>query len=195
MSTFSKPKWMLAVLLLLLASNIATLVYMWLPPRPPKGKAGRRGFELLVKELKMTDSQQTTYAKLREEHQAFVRPLRQKLKNRKDAFFDLLKTDTASVFVIESAAAKSAAIQQQLDMASFDHFKKLRAVCTPEQQKDFDKLIQDVIRQMAPPQGGGRPGGPPPNGLERRPGDPPPPGPPNGEPDGNNPPPHNRPPQ
>jgi len=190
MNKFSKPRWMLALLLLLLASNIATLVYLWLPPRQPKGLADKRGFELLVKELKMTDSQQADYAKLREEHQSVVKPLRQQLKNSKDAFFDLLKTDSISNAVIESAAAKSAAIQQQLDIASFDHFKKLRAICTPEQQKGFDKLIQDVIRQMAPPGGGGRPGGPPPNGPGRRPD-----GPPGEGPDGNGPPPPDGPPQ
>ena len=173
MNNNQKQKWILPVLLLLLISNLITLVYLWLPPKPPKVLQGGAGFDLMVKELSMTASQQATYLHLREEHQATVRPLREQMKNAKDALFALLANDTVSTIIVNAAAAKAAAIQQQLDMASYQHFKKLRAICTPTQQQKFDTIIQDVIRQMAP-QGGGR-GVPPPGGPGgRRPGGPPP---------------------
>lgn len=108
----------------------------------------------------MTDVQKMDYEKLRGEHQATVRPLREQIKNAKDELFELLKNDTVSLAIVEAAAAKPAFIQQQIDLASFQHFKKLRTICTPVQQEKFDKIIQDVIRQMAPMQGGRRPGGP-----------------------------------
>jgi len=101
-------------------------------------------------------------------------PLRDQMKNAKDDFFSLLKTDTANTIVVEVAAAKSARVQQLLDMANFDHFKKVRSICSPEQQERFDEIIQDVMRQMGP--SGGRPQGQhPPDGPGNRPDGPPPP--------------------
>ncbi len=160
MSNISKQKWMLPVLLLLLVTNVATLVYLWLPAKNPPPLQGRQGFDLLVKELQMTDAQKTAYEQLRGEHQGSVRPLREQMKNSKDDLFELLKNDTVSLVTVETAAAKPALIQQQMDIASFQHFQKLRALCTAEQKEKFDKIIQDVIRQMAPMQGGRRPDGP-----------------------------------
>jgi len=162
------------LVLLLVATNLATLIYLWLPPKNRLAPPNRKGPDLLIKELKLTDSQQASFSKLRDEYQADIMPLRDQMKNAKDDFFSLLKTDTANTIVVEVAAAKSARVQQLLDMANFDHFKKVRSICSPEQQERFDEIIQDVMRQMGP--SGGRPQGQhPPDGPGNRPDGPPPP--------------------
>ncbi|MES2773364.1 MAG: periplasmic heavy metal sensor [Bacteroidota bacterium] len=190
MNNISRQKWMLPLLLILVVANLATLVYLWLPAKKQPGLPNRNGFDLLVKELQMTEAQQATYTKLRDEHQRIVRPLREQIRNAKDDLFELLDNDTVSQTVVEAAAAKPALIQQQMDMASFQHFKKLRAICTPAQQLKFDDIIQDVIRQMGLPPGGRPNGPPPPHGPGERPDGPPhPDGPPGDRPDGP-PPPH-----
>ncbi|MEO7312732.1 MAG: periplasmic heavy metal sensor [Chitinophagaceae bacterium] len=172
MNQISKQRWMVLVLLLLLATNLATLVYLWLPAKQPAIPPGRNAFDILVKELKMTEAQQAAYATMRDEQQAAVRPLREQMKETKDQLFALLNNDTVGPATVEAAAAKSAAVQQQLDLANFNHFKKLRAICTPAQQEKFDQIIQDVVRQMGPRPGRGpgrRPDGPLPGGPGNHP--------------------------
>ena len=57
----------------------------------------------------------------------------------------------------------SAAQQARLDILPFEHFKKVRALCTTEQQIKFDQIIEQVMQMLAPPQNpGGQAGLPPP---------------------------------
>jgi len=45
---------------------------------------------------------------------------------------------------------------------TFEHFKKVRALCNEEQKKKFDAIIKQAIGMMGQQQG--RPQGPPPDG-------------------------------
>ena len=188
MSTFTNNRLLSILILVLLTANVATLGYLWLhrpgseklPAMPPPGG---QVFEFVTKELQLDSAQQKTYAVLRAEHQAGQRPLQDSIRKAKDDFFELLKQPAIAETELQQQSGKVAAAEQQLQLFTFKHFQKLRAMCTATQQKKFDEIIQDVLRRMAPAK---RPQGPPPPGI--RGGMPPPPG--EGEgPDGGMPPP------
>ena len=130
---------------------------MRLPP-PPSGQV----FEFLTHELKLDPAQQEAYRKLRDEHRAGQREIQDNIRKAKDAFFALLQQPNVSDSLIQSYSARAVAADQKLDEFTFRHFQKLRAICNAEQQKRFDEIIQDALRQMAPP----RHEGPPPPGME-----------------------------
>jgi periplasmic protein CpxP/Spy len=176
MSFFTNNRLLSVITLLLLTANIATLGYLWMhknnaggnmQPPPPAGQV----FEFVTKELQLDSTQQLSYKKLREEHQAGQRPLQDSIRKAKDEFFELLKQSTPDEAAVQQQSSKVAATEQQLDLFTFKHFQKLRAICTTTQQQKFDDIIQDVLRRMAPAK---RPQGPPPPGI--RGGMPPPPG-------------------
>lgn len=177
-------RWLTIAIILLLAANAATLVLLWsrngrqdaANNRPGGGQA----FEYVVNELKLDKQQQDAYARLRDEHQAGQRALRDSIRLVKDAFFALLKDSAAPDSLIDSYSRKAADMEQRVELVTFRHFQKVRAICTPQQQQQFDKIIQDVLRRMArpgPPQGRG--GQHPPHDM------PPPPGNGEGPPPGN----------
>ena len=176
MSIFTNNRLLSVITLLLLTANIATLGYLWMnrpgnvkmPPLPP---SGGQVFEFVTKELQLDSAQQLAYKKLRDEHQAGQRPLQDSIRKAKDDFFELLKQPSISDAELQQQSSKVAATEQQLELFTFKHFQKLRAICTAAQQKKFDEIIQDVLRRMAPAK---RPQGPPPPGI--RGGEPPPPG-------------------
>lgn len=189
MSTFTNNRLLSVIILLLLTANIATLGYLWMhrpgsekmPPMAPPG--GGQVFEFITKELQLDTVQQKSYSALRDEHQAGQRPLQDSIRKAKDQFFELLKQPALTDAELQQQSSKVAAAEQQLELFTFKHFQKLRAICNPAQQKKFDDIIQDVLRRMAPAK---RPQGPPPPGI--RGGMPPPPR--EGEgPEGNMPPP------
>ncbi len=183
MNSTSKNKWMAIGIVVLLLANITTLTVIWymragqpLPfgPPPPQNQT----FDFVVKELSLSTEQQAQYAALRTEHQQQTNKIRLQIKQEKDSLFSLIQqpavADTAIQALIEFTALK----QGELDMATFTHFRKLRAICTPAQQIKFDSIIVQVSRMIGPAGGGGRPGGPPPPhkpGEERGAGGPPPP--------------------
>lgn len=189
MSIFTNNRLLSVITLLLLTANIATLGYLWMnrpgnvsmPPMPPRGG---QVFEFVTKELQLDSAQQLAYKKLRDEHQAGQRPLQDSIRKAKDDFFELLKQPSIADTEMQQQSSKVAAAEQQLELFTFKHFQKLRALCTAAQQKKFDEIIQDVLRRMAPAK---RPQGPPPPGI--RGGEPPPPGEGDGPPGGMPPPP------
>lgn len=121
-------------------------------PRPTEDVAS-----FIINELKLDSTQQQIFKTLREEHHEKTMQLRDELKESKDAIFNLLNNEKANDTIVKKAVAASAVIEQQLDLITFEHFKKLRAICTAEQKKKFDEIIQQALHM----QGGQRPQGPP----------------------------------
>ena len=185
MDKLNNNKWLTVFILLLVTANIVTLSLLWinkggkekeerrLPP-PPGGQV----FEFINHELKLDSSQREAYRKLRDEHQAKQQLIQDSVRKLKDAFFALLQQPAIADSAVEAGAKRITAMEEQLELITFRHFQQVRVICTPDQQKKFDTIIQDVLRRMAPPKNRQ---GPPPPGREREgPGRfPPPPGPDN----------------
>jgi Spy/CpxP family protein refolding chaperone len=172
MNYFAKNKVFTIALAILLIANIATIIVFWTmkatpppPPNLPQQPAPPASF--LTKELNFTSAQQKQFEQLRNEHQQQVRSIRDSIRVAKDLFFGLMNNDKVSDEDLQDAAAKAGNYQQQLDIITFKHFQKVKAICTPTQEQHFDKIIQQVIRQIAPrPDRDGRRPGPPPGGQE-----------------------------
>jgi protein CpxP len=171
MNAPSKNKLLTWLVFLLLVANAATIATFWLNrakhPPPPKGTPS----DFLVKELGFDNKQQELFFKLVKEHQEAAGQIRKKIKESKDAFFDLLKQPGLADSVKKKAAEAVSRNTEQLDLLTLDHFQKVRALCNSRQQEKFDSIIHEVTSMMARPQpiGPGRPQGPAPGGPENNP--------------------------
>lgn len=158
MNTLTKNKLFNTVILLLLIGNIVTIGLFWWKKQKhaiptPIGDVA----SFIINELKLDSTQQQTFKILREEHHEKTMQLRDELRQLKDAIFNLLNNENIADSIVKKAVADAAVIEQQLDLITFEHFKKLRAICTPEQKKKFDEIIQQALRM----QGRQQPQGPP----------------------------------
>ncbi len=137
-----------AVLLLLVANII--LVFMLVKGKGPK-ESGRQGrgepFELMAKELKMTDQQKNDYKLLREEHQKKVKPLFDSLRAAKTAFYDLMKLDTVSDSLVNLYGQQIAQRQIAIDKVTFAHFKKVRSLFNPDQLPQYDSFMKKMMQR------------------------------------------------
>ena len=137
-----------AVLLLLVANII--LVFMLVRGKGPK-ESGRQGrgepFELMAKELKMTDQQKNDYKLLREEHQKKVKPLFDSLRAAKTAFYDLMKLDTVSDSLVNVYGQQIAQRQIAIDKVTFAHFKKVRSLFNPDQLPQYDSFMKKMMQR------------------------------------------------
>lgn len=173
MNFITKNKWLAVAFVILILLNITTLTVLWWTKkgnqqegRPPQGGA----IAFLVKELKLDSLQQQQLLVFRDEHRSATQEIRKKNREAKEVFFSLLEKEGITDAEIDAAATVSARYDAELAKITFDHFKKIRYICTVEQQKRFDEIIHEVLRMLAGPQGGsppprdGHPPGPHPDG-------------------------------
>jgi hypothetical protein len=142
--------------ILLVALNIATICAFFLfkkQPSPPPGGGGNAA-AFLVKELGFDTSQKEQLMDLVQEHRRQVRELHDANREAKETFFDLLKEPSVSDSALAAAVQKAAWPDRQLDIYTFRHFQKVRALCNETQKKKFDEIIHEVLQMMAQPRGG-----------------------------------------
>ena len=136
MKNFTNNPLLSIIILLLLTANIVTLAFLWthkggdrrekgMPP-PPVG--GGQVFEFVNNELKLDSAQRVAYGKLRDEHQPGQKPLQDSIRKAKDAFFALLQQSNAPDSLIMAGSRKTSETEQQLELLTFRHFQKLRAI-------------------------------------------------------------------
>lgn len=156
----NKIKFLTAGLILLLVLNAVTLfilfhVHLSQRKHEKNGAGGPANF--IIESLKLDVTQQKQFADLRHQHQNFTKGVHEEGKRLHDAYFDLLKTDNPDKTKVDSIATLMAAHQKELELFTFDHFQKLRAICREDQKKLFDQTIDKIAKQV---------GGPPhPDGL------------------------------
>jgi Spy/CpxP family protein refolding chaperone len=142
----------IAVVLLLLV-NVAMLIFMLKgrdhhPARFEGGKGGP--FDMMVKELNMTEQQQTDFKKLKAEHFKNIGPVFDSIKTLKKSLFDLVRTETINDSAVSKYSGLIAEQQALVDKATINHFRKVRAMFSGDQQKKFEEFVQKMMeRKMA----------------------------------------------
>jgi Spy/CpxP family protein refolding chaperone len=156
MKLLQNPKFTGAALILLLVLNTSLLVFILSRhhgPPPPGERGGPRDF--LVHELQLDKSQQDAYDALIEEHRTAVNRLQEDIRANREIMVDQLENPATDSIAVNAAQKKIGDDQQQLEKVTFDHFRKVRAICHPQQQVKFDEVIKEALHMMAP---GGPPG-------------------------------------
>jgi protein CpxP len=142
----------------LLLLNLGTLGFILFshppqpPPFPPPG-AGHPQFDrMIINTLRLDDKQQQQFDILKREHHEAIMKLDGEYNETLKDYLGLLKSEHPDSTTKYSLEQKLAQIQVQKASITLDHFTKLRAICTPEQQPRFDSLIPALTRVIAPPQ-------------------------------------------
>ena len=135
--------WLIGLLIL---ANIATLTFFWIGHLKKQRDNSPKYF--LAKSLHFSETQKNTYFELAKNHNKNANEIREQIKIDKENLFQLLKTDQIVDSVKNNAALKVSLSIQSLDILTFDHFKKVRALCTEEQKPKFDELIQKMVNSV-----------------------------------------------
>lgn len=149
-------------IIILLLINIATLVFMWSSrgrhddhrlPHNPNGIA-----DYLTHELGLDENQQKQFKELRDSNHELIMEINDKNGKLHRRYFDLLGTTPIDTIKVAAIADSMSQYTKRIELLTFNHFRKVREICNPQQQQKFDLIIQDALRMMAPPKGPGGPG-------------------------------------
>ncbi|MFT4735147.1 MAG: hypothetical protein ACI9DJ_000164 [Algoriphagus sp.] len=154
----TKWLWVMSGLLLLNLGLLAYLIFGDKNQRQPR--------PLLETTLGFTQGQKIAFETLRDDHRETSMALNDEIKSLKDILFSDF-TSSKDNSGSDSLSIKIANLHMKLDLATLNHFKSIRRLCTEEQKAKFDASIGELIQGGPPrsmPQGepniGRRPGGP-----------------------------------
>lgn len=141
------------------------------PPHPPGGGPHKLD-SFIIDELDLDTDQQKKFQSLKKEHRQKIEILLKEGKHLRNSYFSELKKSNGNDSLIAAKAEAIAENQQEIEIATFNHFKSLREMCNDAQKEAFDKVILEVLKRMAPPP---PPPPPPPGNAPEAPAPPPPP--------------------
>src|SRR5688500_8203977 len=144
---------LLIIIGVLLLTNIAVLVYFLGQKRSTKSSShsekDRGGIaDMLQKEVGFNDEQTAQYKQLKEKQKETIRPMYDDMRKTKDSLFKLLSYPETNDSLLNKIADAIAQKQKALDLQTFNHFKRVRTLCTPEQQPKYDSMILRMFRKM-----------------------------------------------
>ena len=144
-----KTKFLMVVIVALLLLNMGTLAFLWFGHRPPHPTQGGKpeAATFLIQELRLDEGQKAQYDQLFWAHRGRMDSLKDKLNQNRQQFFNGLPVgDSTRVQAVLDN-------QRQLEMELFNHFRAVRTICRPEQQTQFEAVIQQVLKMSRHPDG------------------------------------------
>ena len=152
MNSITKNKSLVSIIIFLLITNIAMLVFFLVLNKPPQKEVrahDQKGMSgMLEKEVGFSKDQVDTYLSLRKIQMDTVHVLFDELRKSKMDFYNLIYSSQVSDSSLNKAAGIIAERQKVLDLEMFNHFKKVRNICTPDQLQKFDSTLKKVIIRM-----------------------------------------------
>ncbi|MFZ4525817.1 MAG: periplasmic heavy metal sensor [Chlorobium sp.] len=147
---FISSKRLVSIALVLLAlCNVMLLCVLWLqnshrlaPFLPQRHHNGRPNSFLVT--LGLTESQNLTFRKLREEHFLKVRPEMETITVLKRQLVEESLKDHPDGKKIETIAAGIGFHQTSIERELASHFHELAKVCTPEQRNSLKKALDRI---------------------------------------------------
>lgn len=155
MDYFKKYRFALVMIVILVVLNLITVTFILLSPLGPGFFMPRERIQSTIEdELQFTDLQKQEYAALRSEHFARGDTMAAIQFNTMDSLFAILGADSVDSAMVKRQAEILGNIETMRSVGLFEHFRSVRALCTPEQQRKFDDVMGKVMLMIRDPRGG-----------------------------------------
>ncbi len=155
MDYFTKHKFLVAAIVVLIVVNLATVGIILFTPQRPAPPNGMRpgmpppqGMKFFEDEFRLTEDQKATFNRLREEHFAKVKDIIDNMRAAKNDAYMMLMQDNPDKNKADSLFEVSGKLQIQLDKMTFEHFAKLKTYCTKDQLPAYNKLLQGLTQKF-----------------------------------------------
>lgn len=142
---------LLIIITVLLLTNVAVLVYFLGQKKKEKPPVWNGVAEMLQNEVGFNEEQTAKYKEMKGKQREKVRPMYDNMRKAKDSLFRLLSFPETSDSVLNKMADEIAQKQKAIDLETFNHFKRVRVLCTPDQLPKYDTMVLQMFRKMGKP--------------------------------------------
>ena len=126
---------------LLIISNLATLFFVMQKGIHKPFDDGPK--KVIIEKLAFDEEQIVAYEKLVDQHRIDISTNDQKIIRLKKELYSLLHKRYREQ-EIDSLTNEIGRTQQEIERIHFNHFKGIKAICTPEQMPNFDLLVGEL---------------------------------------------------
>ncbi len=112
----------------------------------------------IVETLHLDATQDKQFRELKSTHREQMQGYNRAYRSTMENYFALLDQETVAPSLQDSLLTVLSQIQKDRATVTYAHFAALKALCTPEQKKDFESLLPDLLQVILPPNPGNRPG-------------------------------------
>lgn len=149
----NKVKVLTGLVIVLLLINITTIAGVWklvdvanlTALKKPSAK------DFIIAKLQFDEEQQEQFELLRKEHFDQIGGLLTDIQNEKGEMYDLLKSSNPDTALTYAHIAQIMQREERLERITFEHFRKVRAICNDEQKQHFDVIIDQVMHMIMQP--------------------------------------------
>jgi Spy/CpxP family protein refolding chaperone len=134
--------WVIAGILLVNVSLLAFILLGGPRHQPP---------DFLLEKLNFSEEQKEKFGELKGEHRSTINRQRSEIDALKDKLYENFSSKSFTDEEARKITKKIGQREAEGDLLTFQHFREIRNMCTPEQQGKFDRLINEIVRGMNGP--------------------------------------------
>ena len=135
------------VIVVLILVNLTTLFFLWKGPRRPKHPERNE----LVEMLDLSGNAKTKILALQDDHFKKKDALIKRSRNLHESLFKSFNDESKDSTDIKRLIDEIVENQRETEQMTFDYFKVVNALCTPDQQIRLQELIHDVLKRAGGP--------------------------------------------
>ncbi|WP_163401074.1 Spy/CpxP family protein refolding chaperone [Flavobacterium fluviatile] len=137
-----------AVIILVILNLSIIFFFMIMKPRESRGL--RNGPRVMIMErLHFDEQQRKEFHVIIEEHKDKINVVEDEIQHTKENLYLQLSQSEVDLKVKDSLISVLGDLQQQIELARFEHFKQIRKICnTPEQRGDFKDLMIELAEKI-----------------------------------------------
>jgi periplasmic protein CpxP/Spy len=140
---------LILLIVVLLITNLGMLWHFTHESKEEVKQVSRteRMADMMKKELGFNDVQAQEYIHLRLMRDSIMKPLNDSMRAARMELLELVRQSNVPDSMVLLAAQKIARAQVPLEVEFFRHFKRIQAVCKPEQLPQFDSMLVRMVRR------------------------------------------------
>lgn len=108
-----------------------------------------RGMDFLVKELKLDSVQKKQIESLWKEHSVKMSTYQTEITRYEKQTLDCMLQDTPDSTKAFAYADSAGMVRNAIHKELFRHLTKVRQLCNPDQKKEFDKVVKNMIMKVS----------------------------------------------
>ncbi|MBC8186107.1 periplasmic heavy metal sensor [candidate division KSB1 bacterium] len=157
MNFFSKKRFSLWTIVLLIGLNLFTLSIIWFnqiikpgefPRRPPR--QSEKPLQLLQEELDLSDEQIKRYDLLRRDHHQQTQILIREIPRLKREMMDEIFKSNADTLKVMEISKLIGEKQTEIEQVTFDHLLDLKELCGEKQAAKLHGLLEEFFHRQQP---------------------------------------------
>ncbi|MDF3077026.1 MAG: hypothetical protein K0S09_915 [Sphingobacteriaceae bacterium] len=142
----SKHKILVYCVIALVVLNVACLAFIVLGrPKPPLERFDKQ----IIRSLNLNQEQVQTFNKLKDQHHGRMTEIDEQMKQPFEEYFGLLNRSGDQTKKDSLEIVLASLYKQKVD-ATYEHFDEIKKICSPEQQKGFEKIIPSLMQVISP---------------------------------------------